>query len=112
MLKTFALAAAAFALSAPSWGAETPSAATLATGSVNFHDPAAVAGFYGRLRAAASRVCDSFAANSRVTAADAACEEQAVARVVRSLDRPLLTALHEGQGASRLAAGDRNARAN
>jgi hypothetical protein len=52
---------------------------------------------------AAQAVCDSYAANSRVTQADVACVDKALARAVRKLDRPQLTAIYEGRASTRLA---------
>lgn len=61
---------------------------------VDFNNRAEVAAFYGRLKAAASTVCDSNSANPRITQMDRVCAGEALTKVVVSMDRPLLTALH------------------
>ncbi len=111
MLKTLVVAAGTLALITPalaaptrSAGPQAPDVRTISTAGVDFRDPAAVSAFYRRLRDAAGAVCDSYAANSRVTSQDVACTENALAKAVRELDRPLLTALHDGGAATLLAA--------
>ena len=105
MLKTLCIAAGLMALAAPAIAADSLQAPTKAvsTASVDFHNSAAVRAFYSRLKTAANMVCDSYSANSRVTQADIACAHRALAEAVRNVDRPLLTAMYENDGATRLA---------
>jgi len=105
MLKLLCAAGVCLALATPAGAASAPPPAerTISAAGVDFHDPDAVRDLYARLRAAADAVCDSYAANSRVTQADVACSSQALAAAVRKLDRPALTAFHGGHGPTRWA---------
>lgn len=64
---------------------------------VNFNNPANVDGFYVRLAKAAATACDSYAATGRVSVADRLCADRAVAQAVKTLNRPVLTAMHESR---------------
>jgi UrcA family protein len=74
---------------------------------VNFADRTAVNDFYAKLTRAAAEACDSYSANSRVTAQDRLCTNRAVASAVQQLNRPVLTAMYQertvGQPARQLA---------
>jgi UrcA family protein len=61
----------------------------------NFQDEASVEALYSKLRRAAASVCDSYSANSRVTQADVACAKKVLNDMVRQVDRPILTAMHD-----------------
>jgi UrcA family protein len=89
----------ALAASAP-----TPAERTVSTAGLDMADPAQAAVLLTRLRQAATVVCDSYRANSRVTQADVACADRVTYEAVRKLDRPVLTALYQGRSATRLAA--------
>jgi UrcA family protein len=71
-----------------------PAQRAVSTVGVDFQDPAAAQAFYARLRAAADAVCDGYAVNSRVSQADVACADREVAKAVRTLNAPQLTALY------------------
>ena len=62
---------------------------------VDFRDEASVEALYSKLRRAAASVCDSYSANSRVTQADVACASKVLNDMVREVDRPILTAMHD-----------------
>jgi len=72
-------------------------ARAVSTAGVDFRSEASVTDFYHRLDRAAWAVCDTYAANSRVTQGDRACAEVALARTVKTLDKPMLTAVHDAQ---------------
>ena len=99
--------AAGLTIALPSMAASPPLPAERAVSAsgVDFRDPAAVRDLYGRLRTAAAVVCDGYAANSRVTRDEIVCADRALGEAVRRLDRPSLTTLHEGRGATRLPDG-------
>jgi UrcA family protein len=105
MLKLFCAAGACLVMASPANAASAPAPAerAVSTAGVDFRDPAAVRQLYAQLQVAAEAVCDSYAANSRVTQADVACVDKALARVVRKLDRSQLTAIYEGRASTRLA---------
>jgi UrcA family protein len=67
------------------------------TETVHFQDldvdtPAGVNALYGRIQAAAERVC--FQPNARLELLEAACERKAEAQAVEKLNVPLLTAYY------------------
>ena len=105
MLKLLCAAGACLAMATPANAASAPAPAgrAVSTAGVDFRDPAAVRQLYSRLQMAAEAVCDSYAANSRVTQADVACVDKALAQVVRKLNRAQLTAVYEGRAPTRLA---------
>jgi UrcA family protein len=105
MLKLICAATALLAASTPAVASDlaAPPTQVVSVAGVDFHSAAAVRQVYSQLKMAASSVCDNYAANSRVTQADVACADKAVATAVRTLDRPLLTAMYEGQVPTRLA---------
>lgn len=82
-----------------------PPSQTVSTAGVDFHDRAAVESVYVKMTRAAEAVCNSYAANSRVTASDRACASEALAKAVHAVNQPILTALYEGdRRPTRLAA--------
>lgn len=99
MLRLICAATALLAASTPAFAADVSAAPTkvISVVGVDFRDAAAVRQVYSQIKLAASSVCDNYAAISRVTQADVACANKAVADAVRTLDRPLLTAMHEGR---------------
>lgn len=93
-----AVAAASFTLAAGQAFAvenRTDPPSRMVSTAVDFRDPAAVRDLYGRLAKTAEQVCDSYAAMSRVTAADRACASKALADAVERLNQPAVTALHD-----------------
>jgi UrcA family protein len=109
MLKSLcAVAGAVLALSTPAFAADDAATTVRAVpvAGIDFRDAAAVRQVYAQIQTAARTVCDSYAANSRVTAADVACAEKAVAEAVRSVDRAQLTALHEVRALRAARTGD------
>ena len=98
MTKTLLAAAAAIALggfAGQAFAADAGATQSIAVAGVNFSDRAAVQDFYAKLTRIASAACDSYSANSRVTAQDRLCTDRAVAKAVETLNRPVLTAMHE-----------------
>lgn len=96
----FAAVLAAAALSAPAYAAEQdPPSRQVSTAGVDFSDSEAVRALHARLARAAASVCNSYGANSRVTAADRACAAKAIDQAVRAANRPMLTAVHQGRPA-------------
>jgi len=95
--------AAGLLASGPALAASEPLPAQLAvsTAGVDLQDPVAVQALYARLHAAAGAVCDGYAVNSRVSAADVACADRALAQAVQALNAPLLTALYTGAASQR-----------
>ncbi len=87
--------------------ADAGNSQSLPVAGVNFADRNAVSDFYAKLAHAATEACDSYSANSRVTAQDHLCTSRAVASAVQQLNRPVLTAMYQertvGQPARQLA---------
>jgi UrcA family protein len=103
MTKLILAASAAILIAGPAF-AETartvqdaPAQAVSAKG-VDFASRAQVKHFYAKLRGAAQAVCDSGSANPRFSATDAACQRQVMAEAVKTMDKPVLTALYNAQG--------------
>ncbi len=110
MTKTLLAAAAALALggfAGQAFAADAGNTQAVTVAGVNFADRTAVETFYAGLSRAAASACDSYAANSRVTAADRLCADRAVAKAVDALNRPVLTAVYQertvGQAQRQLA---------
>jgi UrcA family protein len=103
MLKAVCIAAGLMAVTASAAVAETPQSRTIALSGVDFRNPAAVRDLYAKLKTAANAVCDSYAANGRVSAADVACTHQVLGEAVRKVDRPVLTAMYDDGAATRMA---------
>ena len=97
----FAVAVLAIAgASTAAWaGSEAvdPPSQTVTTAGVDFRDRTAVDGVYRQMTRTAEAVCDSYAANSRVTAADRDCASKALANAVRRANQPVLTAVYESE---------------
>jgi UrcA family protein len=88
-----ALAALALAaLSGPALAANDVPTRMVSTAAVDFQDRAAVDALYVRMQQAARDVCDTNSANPRITQGDAACADRALAKAVREIDHPTLTA--------------------
>lgn len=102
-----ALAAlAAAAVSGAAAAAEAPTA-VVTLSAVNFRSTTDVDRLYSKLKRSAEAVCDSNSANPRITQADHACANRTLAKAVRSVDRPTLTARYEMRDkASAFAAQD------
>lgn len=62
---------------------------------VNFDNQADVSALYGRLKAAASFVCDTNSANPRITQMDQICAKQVLTEAIASAHQPALSALHD-----------------
>jgi len=93
------IAAPALAETAPV-GQDAPSQA-VSTRNVDFMRRAEVKRFYAKLRGAAEAVCNTG------SAVDASCQRQVMAEAVKTMDKPLLTALYDAQGdSSRAFAGN------
>jgi UrcA family protein len=105
MLKSSCLAAAVLAFACPAIASSPPlpMERTISVTGVDFTDPASVRLVYARLQAAASAVCDGYRANSRVSQRDIACADRVLAAAVRTLDRPVVSALYERRGTLRIA---------
>jgi UrcA family protein len=82
-----------------------PVAVRLSAAGVDFQDKAAVKDFYRRLDRAAWQACDSQVADRALRAQDARCARDAVRQTVASLDRPLVTALHNAKSQQGYARG-------
>ena len=98
MTKTLLAAVAALSLggfAGHALAADAGATQAVPTVGVDFNSRAAVQDFYVRLSGAAVSACDSYAANSRVTAADRLCADRAVAKAVEALNRPVLTAIFQ-----------------
>ena len=106
MTKLILAASAAILIAGPAF-AETaraaqdaPAQAVSAKG-VDFMRRAEVRRFYAKLNGAARAVCNSG------SAVDASCQRQVMAEAVKTMDKPLLTALYDAQGdSSRAFAGN------
>lgn len=97
--------AAAAALGGPAL-AESHSV-KIQTARVDFADRAQVKRLYTRLTAAAIRVCSTPTDELYGVRPDQACVDQAVAKAVRSIDQPRLTAMLPANRATATAADDR-----
>ena len=75
---------------------------------VDFANPAQVKHFYAKLRGAAVAVCESNAVVSSPAAQlDRACIGQAMSQAVKTLDKPVLTAMYDNaQTSNRAFAGN------
>lgn len=90
-----AIAAFAIGFSGQALAADAGATQTVTVAGVNFTDRADVESFYSKLHRAAAVACDSYSANSRVSAGDRLCADRVVAKAVQTLDRPVLTAMHQ-----------------
>jgi UrcA family protein len=88
--------------------ASAPPAATVRFGDLNLSNPEGVQHLYGRISGAAQEVCSTRGDRSLSAAArERICVRQSIARAVRAVDRPELTALHAartGQVVTQVAA--------
>ncbi len=94
MLKIISLAIGASLLSTAAYAQvdREPTEIRISTAGVNFHDRAATAAFYQRLRSAARTACDSgFERDLGINMADRQCARQALVGAVRSLNEPMLS---------------------
>jgi UrcA family protein len=96
----FKSAIVALALAGAVSGAADAPTATVKLSAVNFRNAADVDRLYGQLQRSAEAVCDSNSANPRITQMDRACARKALARAVRTADRPTLTARYESANPS------------
>jgi UrcA family protein len=86
----------------------TPPATTVKFGDLNLSNPEGVQHLYGRISGAAQEVCSTRGDRSLVAAAlERMCVRQSIARAVRAVDSPQLTAFHAartGQVVTQVAA--------
>jgi len=80
-----------------------PTQVKVSLAGVDFSQPASTEAFYGRLRLAARRACDSkMGRDLKATMEDRACAAEALNRAVAQIGKPTLLALHTartGRGA-------------
>jgi UrcA family protein len=112
MSKLFLAASAALLIAGPALADtvkavdEAPTQAVSARG-VNFTSQDQVQRFYAKLQGAAATVCDSGSAAARFSTTDAACTRRVMAQAVKSVDKPVLTALYNSaQDNNRAFAGN------
>ncbi len=94
-----ATVAAILSTTAPAFADETADFASrpVSAAGVDFRDRAAVQAFYARLQGAAEAVCDTYPARGRVSQEDQACVATTLAKTVRKVDRPILSALYQSR---------------
>ena len=102
MIKLILAASAALLIASPVLAGTADQDAptkTISARGVDFANREQVRGLYDRIRSAAAQVCDS---GSRPVFGqiDDACARDVVAKVVRNLDEPVLTAVYDAQSGS------------
>lgn len=111
MTKLMLAAAAAILIAGPAF-AETARAVdeaptqAVSTRGVDFASKDQVKHFYAKLKGAAAAVCDSGSANPRFSMTDASCTRQVVSQAVKTVDKPVLTALYNSAQDNRALAGN------
>jgi UrcA family protein len=81
---------------------------TVSKAGVDFSNPRSVGVLYARLKHAALKACSPDSADHLLALPEQACVDQALARVVRHADKPLLTAAYQADATaqSRALAGN------
>jgi len=105
MTKLILAAAAALLIAGPALAetartVEDAPAQAVSTKGVDFANREQVKHFYAKLRGAIAAVCDSGSVNPAFSRGDDACARQVTAQAVKSMDKPVLTALYNAQGDS------------
>lgn len=110
MTKLLLAATAAILIAAPAFAETVQDDAhtqAVSTRSVDFSNKAQVKHFYVKLQGAAAAVCDPGSVMTSLSPADARCVRQVMSEAVKTVNKPVLTAMYNSaQDANRAFAGN------